>query len=162
MSNSSLTGRKTKDEELSFRLKLKKYKMLFFYYFKKSRGKFSLAYILFAINLFLFSLILIPNLANRSPIPLGTWPIMLELRGTVLLEINSPSNETNLIPASGVEIRIGGYYTTSDYNGSFSISFTSQTYTDIAIVFRWSNKTIVRWTSFQQGQFEKDEVFVIK
>lgn len=154
-------GRKTEDEKLPFHLKLKKYRMLFSYYIKRSIGKFNLAYSLFVINIILVSFVLIPNLAHRSPVPVGSWPIVFELDGKVLIKANV-SDSNNLIPASEIQVHIGGYHTTTDSNGEFHLVFTSQTYADIPIIFRWANKSVTQWISFRQSQFEKEEVFMLE
>ena len=161
MCNNLRTGSEIEDEELPFRLKVKKCRMLFSYYVKKSIRKFSLAYFLFAINITLLLFFLTPNLMHRSPIPLGSWPIVLELHGKVLIRANA-SYDNELIPASGIQAHIGGYYAITDSNGEFRLLFTSQTYADIPIIFRWSNKSVTRWISFQQGQFETEEVFLLE
>lgn len=161
MCNNPGTGREIEEEELPLRLKIKKYRMLFSYYVKKSIRKFSLAYLLFAINIALLLFFLMPNLMHRSPIPLGSWPIILELHGRVLIGANA-SYDNELIPASGIQAHIGGYCATTDSNGEFLLLFTSKTYADIPIIFRWSNKSMTQWISFQQGQFETEEVFLLK
>ena len=154
------TDRKVGDEKLTFRLIIKKYRMLFSYYLKRVICKFNWAYFLFAINIILFLFVLIPNLSHRSPIPIGSWPIVLELHGKVLMK-EKGENGTNLISASGIQVQIGGYHTTTDFNGEFHILFTSQTSTNIPIIFCWSNRSFIEWISFRQGQFEKEEVFIL-
>jgi len=156
-----LRTRKIKEDELPLRLRIKKYRMLFFYYTKRIRSKFSVAYLIFMLNIALFCLILIPNLAHRLPIPIGNWPLMFELRGTVLIETTNDLNESTLVPVSMLQVEIGGYYAMTDSDGKFGISFPTQSHT-IPIVFLCTNGTVVKWTYFQQGEFYKEEVFVLE
>lgn len=149
------------EEKLGFNLKLKKYRMLLSYYIKKFGSRLSLAYILFVINFALFCLILMPNLVHRSHIPIGSWPMVLELHGTVLIQINI-ANESNLIPVPAVYIKIGGYQATTDSYGNFHITFTAQTNVDIPIIFHRLNHTYVKWVSYDQGHFEKEEVYILE
>jgi hypothetical protein len=154
------TRKKEENEKLPFRLKLKKYKMLLFYYFKGSLGRFNLAYFLFIVNIILFSFVLVPNLVHRASMPIGSWPLILELHGKVLMK--AEGSNSDLFPAAAIDVRIGGYNTATDSNGEFYLMFTSKTYTDIPIVFCWSNNSAIEWISFQQGQFEKEEIFVLE
>jgi len=162
MGNAESNKDRTEDDRLPFRLRIKKCRMLLAYYFKNFRRHLNFAYILFGLNLFLFSLILIPNLAHRSPIPLGSWPMVLEIRGTVFAEVKSTEGNISLLPLGLVRVEIGGYQAMTDRNGQFQISFTAQTHTNIPIVFRWVNRVTLRHISFEQGQFKKDEAFVIE
>lgn len=161
MNDNMRTRRKAEDEKLPLRLKLKKYRMLFSYHLRKSIRKFNLAYFFFVINIILLLFVLIPNFAHRSPIPVGSWPMVLELHGKVLMKANG-SDGNNLVPASAIQVQIGGYHTTTDFNGEFHLVFVSKIYTDIPIIFHWSNKTVIEWISFRQGQFEKQEVFTLE
>lgn len=160
--NDGETRRKSEQNKLPFRLKVKKYKMLFSYHAKRFKNNLNAAYLIFLVNIVLFSLVLIPNLAHRLPVPIGSWPIVLQLHGTVCIRSTIGSNKSDLIPAFAVEITIGGYDTTTDTNGQFHVTFSSRAHTNIPVVFSWSNKTGVKWISFEPGQFEKTEVFVLE
>lgn len=152
--------KKDRNEKLPFHLRIKKYKILLSYYFKNFKGRFfNLAYLLFIVNIILFLMVLVPNLAHRAPMPIGSWPIVLELHGKVL---KAEGINGNLSPAVAIEVRIGGYSTVTDSNGEFYLTFTSKTYTDIPIVFCWSNASVIKWICFQQGQFEKEEIFILE
>jgi len=146
---------------LTLRLRIKKYKMLASYHISNTVRKFNLAYFLFIINIALVMLVLLPNTAHRLHVPFGIWPIKLELYGKVLIE-NNASSDTDLAPACFIDIYIGGYHTVTDSNGEFHCIFTSQSFKDIPVVFVLDGEPIIRWVSFEENQFEKQETFILK
>ena len=158
--NNDRTRSKIEEDNVPFRLRIKKYRMLFSYHVKKLRNRISVGYFIFLVNIILFCFVLIPNLAHRLPIP-GNWPMVLELRGAVLVRGINDLNESISIPVSSLKIEIGGYCTITNSKGEFDIAFSAQTYT-IPVIFHSSNGTIIRWIHFQQGQFQKEEVFILE
>jgi hypothetical protein len=149
------------NENLPFCFRIKQYKMLFRYYFRNFWKKVSSTWpiILFVISLFLFSSVLAPNVAHRQPI-WGEWPIVLELHGSVFVQTNENQN-SGLIPVSRALIEVGGYSAITDPDGMFHIKFVSKSFNNIPVIIQWSNKTVIKRVSFESGQFEKTEVFIL-
>jgi hypothetical protein len=116
--------------------------------------------LLFSLSILLFSLVLIPNLAHRSPI-LGEWPLMLELDGRILIEVNE-SNVTKFEGVNGAKVEIGGYNAITDSEGKFEIKFISKSLKDLPILIEISNKTTINRISFEENQFKREELFYLK
>lgn len=152
--------KKPESEKLSLSLRLKKWKLLLAYYSKQLPKKLNFAYILFILSLFLFFAILIPNLAHRLPLPTERFPYVFGVQGTVSFLTNS-SDPNSLVAASFAQIEIGGYSTTANIQGDFSLQFVSQTRTEIPVIISWRNATLIQRISFNDGQFEKSVLFTL-
>jgi len=162
MNDHKESPKRNDDNQLELNHKVKKRLILLSYQLKRLRRRFSLAYLLFIFSFVLFLLVLIPNLAHRMSLPGENWPLVLEIQGVTLARSNIAGQDNNLAPAPFVHIEIGGYSAVSASDGTFNIRFTSSTYSEIPVVLSWSNTTIVRWISFQPGQFNQKLVFTIE
>jgi hypothetical protein len=116
--------------------------------------------LLFSLSIFLFLIVLIPNFEHRYPL-LGEWPLMLELDGRLLSEVNE-SNVTKFEGVNGAKVEIGGYTTFTDSEGKFKIKFMSNSLKDLPVLIEISNKTIINRISFEENQFKRDETFYLK
>lgn len=141
-------------------MKMKKLRILVRYYISSIRKQiFTLWPItLFAISIVLFLAILVPNLAHRLPI-LGLWPKEYKLSGIVLQRVGAAKYD--LVKLQGAKIEIGGYSSISDHEGLFRVKFLSTSSTGIPLIIVWSDKPVVKRISFELGQFEKTEVFIL-
>jgi len=119
--------------------------------------------LLFAITFILFLIILVPNVAHRSPMLSSVfnpdvWPRELELSGYIYL---NTINDDNLFAVPGAKIEIGGYNAVTDSEGMFRKGFVSESFNNIPVVIQWSNKTWIKRVSFESNEFKKSEVFVL-
>jgi len=149
-------------DDLSFSIRIKKYKMIFKYCLRGFWKKIFTTWptILFIISFVLFILVLIPNVVlHRMPI-LGEWPNIFELHGSVLIEKND-SNSSGFIGVTGTMVEIGGYKSMTDQEGKFYIKFVSESSTNIPVIIQWSNKVVIKRVSFESNQFEKTERFTL-
>ena len=141
---------------------IKKYKILLRYYFRNfwRRLYYNLYLFLFVVSIFLFFSIMIPNIfLHQFPI-IGEWPRVLELHGSILLE-NNETGSKELIRVSGATVEIGGYMSTTDNDGKFSIKFVSKSNINIPLIIQWLNTTTIKRVSFKYNEFEKSEVFTL-
>lgn len=149
-------------ENLSFGLIIKKYILLLGYY-RRNYWKniyFSWSIVLFIISLLMFLSILTPNIVlHRLPM-VGEWPRLLELDGSVVVELKD-NNYSKFSGIAGVVIEIGGYKSTTDQEGNYHIKFTSETNSNIPVIIQWYNTTIIKKVSFESNQFKKTEVLIL-
>lgn len=141
---------------------IKKYRLLLGYYSRDFWKKVSYGWpiILFVISLVLFLSVLTPNLVlHRTPI-VGDWQRLLELDGSVVVEIND-NNHSRFPGVAGVAIEIGGYKRITDQEGKFYIKFASETSSNIPVIIQWYNTTMIKKVSFEPNQFKKTEVFIL-
>jgi hypothetical protein len=148
------------DENIPMAMKVKKLKIFLRYYVSNlRRWIFTLwPLVLFIISILLFLAILVPNFAHRLPI-LGVWPKEYELSGSVLQRVQSDNND--LVKLQGAKIEIGGYSSLSNQDGLFDIKFVSESSTGIPVIIVWSDRAVIKRISFEPGQFQKTEVFIV-
>ncbi len=149
-------------KNLPFDLIIKKYRLLFGYYSRDfwKNVFYGWSMILFGISFILFLSVLAPNLVlHKTPIG-GDWQRMLELDGSVVVEIND-NNYSRFPGVAGVAIEIGGYNSITDQDGKFYIKFASETSSNIPVIIQWYNTTIIKKVSFEPNQYKKKEVFIL-
>ncbi len=116
---------------------IKKRIILSKYYFRAISKWFfsSLAMILFLFSAVLFIWNFFPNFINRIEYSWLTNFVVwdLELEGKLYRQVDSDDSQKLLQPISYARIEIGGFQTTTDLNGYFSLKFKTQKKTDIPI-----------------------------
>ena len=147
-------------DKMSWSLRLKKWKLLWGYHWKNFVRRLNLAYILFIFSLFLFSAIMVPNAFHRLPLPSEKWPFVFQLHGSIYSLANA-SDPNSLMPASNARIEIGGYQTVSDLEGGFILRFVSSSQDNIPLIISWRNETDIQRISFNEGQFERFQSFIL-
>jgi hypothetical protein len=122
----------------------------------------TISLILFLISIALFLFILIPNLFHQMPMigEMGERPFILELSGNVQVKL-AGNDSASPSYAPGAIIEIGGYKTTTDFNGSYHITFISKEKSQIPVMISWNNRTFIRRVTFDSGQFDKREWIIL-
>lgn len=146
---------------------LKKFRLLSRYYLHSlyRTMRFGCSPLFFGVSLFLFSLILFPNLGRliieSRLIP--QIPIRFEVSGIVLKEeINSITKIVEQIPVSHAEVEVGGFRTMTEKDGSYLLNFLSPDTQSIKIVFSSNEYRLVEELSFPKGATSTVKDIIIK
>lgn len=117
-----------------------------------------LSILLFSITFIILLYILIPTFQHSVPIA-DNWFTKFELTGMILF---TQENNSRSYGIPGAKVEIGGFDSTTDYNGNYKIKFLSKSRSEIPMVITYANRTLIKHISYADGEYDKTEIFVLK